>query len=529
MRDVATMLGATSTDASQFSDDVYYYERRLAETAASLGDIDADTKYEIVTLQQLQSAAPQLPVYDVITSMFPRAKIKLNTQILVPSLKYTRRLSELISTSDRAPINNYMMWTLTLTYLPYLNSAYRLAYRDFQQSLITPAPFKLDPASKSSSSQRRSYPTTTEPPPPRWYECAKVVRDWAGPILENQEMVVESSIGVDLDKSEPSRGKERARWIFAKMRDAVIDAVLKSVEISGERQREAVRKLKTTTLQIGAPAETHVNTYRERFYRDFSVLRNAFFENALAASEQKRAIMENSLIPPSTGTQGAHDSAVSMLEFMVKMPLSVRFYEPQRVVTLPLALLQLPHFHIDHPVSLQVARLGVPIGEALFASVFNIVADNDTDVFLQCFSRHVPIETGRRGIALKTASIHLSAVRAAASALHKIQSQAEYDSESVENDNVYDLNNNNRARNSERQRKEFQHGLGDMNSKQLFTLAYAQTMCSKSTPEMEQLSPLIRGKLSDHDLFLLSWTRVKDLRKSVGCKLSEYDSCPSSL
>lgn len=27
-----------------------------------------------------------------------------------------------------------------------------------------------------------------------------------------------------------------------------------------------------------------------------------------------------------------------------------------------------------------------------------------------------------------------------------------------------------------------------------------QTMCSKSTPEMEQLSPLIRGKLSDHDL-----------------------------
>lgn len=66
-------------------------------------------------------------------------------------------------------------------------------------------------------------------------------------------------------------------------------------------------QLKTTTLQIGAPAETHVNTYRERFYRDFSVLRNAFFENALAASEQKRAIMENSLIPPSTGTQGAHD------------------------------------------------------------------------------------------------------------------------------------------------------------------------------------------------------------------------------
>lgn len=35
---------------------------------------------------------------------------------------------------------------------------------------------------------------------------------------------------------------------------------------------------------------------------------------------------------------------------MVKMPLSVRFYEPQRVVTLPLALLQQPHFHIDHPV-----------------------------------------------------------------------------------------------------------------------------------------------------------------------------------
>lgn len=59
-------------------------------------------RYELVTLQQLQSAAPQLPVYDVITSMFPRAKIKLNTQILVPSLKYTRRLSELISTSDRA-------------------------------------------------------------------------------------------------------------------------------------------------------------------------------------------------------------------------------------------------------------------------------------------------------------------------------------------------------------------------------------------------------------------------------------------
>lgn len=60
MKDVAQLLGATTYDANSFSEDMFYFERRIVEVTPSAEELEDIRKHEIHTISSLKIIAPSV-------------------------------------------------------------------------------------------------------------------------------------------------------------------------------------------------------------------------------------------------------------------------------------------------------------------------------------------------------------------------------------------------------------------------------------------------------------------------------------
>ena len=65
-----------------------------------------------------------IPWVEVLKACFPSARISDNTEVTVVSPQYAADIAVIMSTTDRASLNNYLIWKLVQKYMPYLSSAY---------------------------------------------------------------------------------------------------------------------------------------------------------------------------------------------------------------------------------------------------------------------------------------------------------------------------------------------------------------------------------------------------------------------
>jgi len=65
-----------------------------------------------------------IPWLEVLKACYPNAKITEDTPILVVSPQYAADIAVIMSTTDRASLNNYLIWRLVFKYMPFLSSAY---------------------------------------------------------------------------------------------------------------------------------------------------------------------------------------------------------------------------------------------------------------------------------------------------------------------------------------------------------------------------------------------------------------------
>jgi hypothetical protein len=65
-----------------------------------------------------------IPWLEVLKACFPNAKITEDTAVLVVSPQYAADIAVIMSTTDRASLNNYLIWRLVFKYMPFLSAAY---------------------------------------------------------------------------------------------------------------------------------------------------------------------------------------------------------------------------------------------------------------------------------------------------------------------------------------------------------------------------------------------------------------------
>lgn len=68
--------------------------------------------------------------------MFPEANIGETTQVIVDSEEYFNAISQILSSTDRATMNGYLIWTLARRYLPFLSEKFTKSLDNFNAELL---------------------------------------------------------------------------------------------------------------------------------------------------------------------------------------------------------------------------------------------------------------------------------------------------------------------------------------------------------------------------------------------------------
>lgn len=327
VKDVAQMLGATSTDAATFADDLFGFERRLAERFPSR--LPDRTAHYRPTIAKLEDIAPSVPFFDILSAMFPDAKLTKKSEIVVTASDHLVNVSLIISTTDRSALNDYMMWRLTIGFLPYLSKQYRNTVNEFHKHLYG-----------------------TKELTPRWEMCIQTLQRFVGYGME----ALAESVNGEADKK-----RKVVSEIFEKVRKTMKEAVKSSRNLPTHMQEHFLDKLSLIDVQVGLPVSMRHSIYYNDFYRSLTSIKDDFFQNILYGisflqEEQQRRL---------TGPSEEH----RWMDIISDGQLKVVYVPEINKVIVPTALLSLPYFHTNFPQSMLYGSLGMELGLAILGSV----------------------------------------------------------------------------------------------------------------------------------------------------------------
>lgn len=459
LTDVVQLLGATSTDARGFSSNMYHFEKRIAELLnVSEVPTNPNEAYNRLTIEKLRQTAPSIPLQDILQGLFPRARISDKTEIIVTAPSYLNKVSMLLSTTDRSSLNDYMLWKLTVVYLPYLSNKYRSVYNNYNIQL-----------------------TGVQEPVERWEMCVETV-----------EKFMSFGLATMVENTFPEDVRELEKAEVSKMFDNIRATVRNSLDgaswYGSELKQLAKEKVNAMGLAVGFPSSVTTNSYLEEYYSSFRVQKRDFFLNVQFGIEFLLSKQMELLVAPAQEQR--------WLEIM-SSSADVTYIPTENKIVIPQRRLLEPYFSASYPKSVLYGRLGVQISRGIVWGVVSpwgalhtaggallLPYNPEVDQLVQAVADPVTcvmkVSVQIAGVddvlANRTAlatTIEISAVRSAFHALTEITSKDSH---------VH------------------QPALEDYESEQLFFVSYAQSMCSHSTIQQMDIDDTVSRRLNSSQL-----------------------------
>ncbi|XP_062538314.1 protein gone early [Armigeres subalbatus] len=539
LKDILAHLVAASTIKSQeYARMIYNYERRIALDVMSVLRESGDnaTRPQIRTLQQLANEAPSLPVLEAAQAMFKK-KITENTQVLVNSPVALKMISQIITTTDREILNNFVMWSLIRHMVPYMSRNFRLSMHEFEKVL---------------------YGVQTKQP--TWHFCTKVVEQWMPygleALRENPDKIVHDRSERDYAEHQPTTDSldsrhtsqlvrddriryddELVKMIFYHIRDEYKSAVINSNWINEQLTKFIADKLSMMRVQIGIPRDLWKNYKKaNQFYHDFVLDNMLFIENvanhwAFAKrrmdmmldnmTESDRIIAE--LYPPTSS--GAGRAPISDLKYSIGLNMVIISRTKTRE----------PYFHYKYPLALNFARLGADISLIIHDAINtlaeqfknaehtlpkHILENVFQDEARKCMIKTLPDTINAARIS-NSSKLNLYLELAAGSMLS--QSFGTLLDKIDRNERIFESEISERTtyevlglRNARRH-----PGLRKYDAQQLFSLAYLQKHCAVPDSGAVRLTKLlVDNDIPETEKFLLLWHQVPLLSSTLDCSSS---------
>ncbi|KAI1893856.1 hypothetical protein AGOR_G00127970 [Albula goreensis] len=135
MERLLSMLGAHN--ATQKSREILQLETRLANITASEFDEqrkDISTMYNRITLRQLQRIAPSLHWKRLLDRIF-QDNFSENEEIVVLATDYMQKVSDIIKTTSKRVLHNYMLWRIVAALSEHLSTAFRSTIHEFSREI----------------------------------------------------------------------------------------------------------------------------------------------------------------------------------------------------------------------------------------------------------------------------------------------------------------------------------------------------------------------------------------------------------
>ncbi|KAG5837000.1 hypothetical protein ANANG_G00234600, partial [Anguilla anguilla] len=135
MERLLSMLGAHN--ATQKSREILQLETQLANITASEFDEqrkDISTMYNRITLRQLQRIAPSVHWKRLLDRIF-HDNFSENEEIVVLATDYLQKVSDIIKTTSKRVLHNYMLWRIVAALSEHLSTAFRSTIHEFSQEI----------------------------------------------------------------------------------------------------------------------------------------------------------------------------------------------------------------------------------------------------------------------------------------------------------------------------------------------------------------------------------------------------------
>ncbi|XP_067452863.1 endothelin-converting enzyme-like 1 [Thunnus thynnus] len=134
MERLLSMLGAHNT--TQKSEEIIQLETRLANVTLSEYDDqrkDMSTMYNRITLRQLQRIAPSLYWKHLLDRIFHN-NFSEDDEIVI-STDYIQKVSDIIKTTSKRVVHNYMLWRIVAALSQHLSTTFRSTIHEFSQEI----------------------------------------------------------------------------------------------------------------------------------------------------------------------------------------------------------------------------------------------------------------------------------------------------------------------------------------------------------------------------------------------------------
>nr|CAD7396102.1 unnamed protein product [Timema poppensis] len=474
LKDAVQKLGATSTEAATFSEEMYHFEKRIAEVTPEWSALQNPlTSYTKISIGEFENKASSIPLHDIIMAKYPTAKIDDTTDVLIPSDNYLTHISSIITTSDRGNLNNYMMWNFAMAYLPYLSQDYRDIVNLYRKEL-----------------------TGIQESPQRWEMCVDTTQKYFG-----FSLAALHERGVPFDTRQEDQTVVNS--MFENIKDAAKYSIHKSGWLDSKLQQYTLEKLNSLALQVGYPPSIQAELYLDSYYKEMYVQKNNFFQNILYGVTFLQATEMSKLLAPAEEHR--------WMAVMAGVD-AVSYIPEANKVVVPYRLLMSPYFHRYYPLSILYGTLGMQVASAVVSSIlpWNVLLNpsgrllsQDNPVVNQSLRA---ARWPRRFIAERIVKNHATEHVANQTALQT----------------VIDISALKQAYNAlvqavNRLPHTHQPALEQLENDALFFLSYAQSLCSVSTIQQQDIDTSLSSKLEGSKLLRISLQQVPGFSDAYGC------------
>ncbi|XP_013406377.1 endothelin-converting enzyme 2 [Lingula anatina] len=141
MTTLAELLGATKENATDFANEVFDFERELANISFPSDapeNLDPSLRYNKITVEDLHSLLPQINWTQILATI--DVEVDRRTAVIVFNKEYMTKLSALIDRTDSSILSQYLVWALVQKHAVTLSKEFEKARDEFRRTFYGAGP-----------------------------------------------------------------------------------------------------------------------------------------------------------------------------------------------------------------------------------------------------------------------------------------------------------------------------------------------------------------------------------------------------
>lgn len=327
MVDTVKEMGVGLSEAKRFSDEVFNYEKRIAEVTPSTEDLRSlQNLYVVKTVKELDMPPSVILWTKFLQSYFPESAFP-ETEIGLLSETYFQLISNIIASTSDGVLINYYMWRFMHTFVPLSSSRFRLVANYYKQTF------------EGVSDLNLSYKDN-------WESC----------IDETVKYLGHAVGAVYVSHYFPKESEEELQLYLHKLAGS-LSSLTSKIPWLQEDHNSALSKVRSLFLLSGHPGFVKNNTLNT-YYKDLRVSID-FLKNIQSGvyflHKKQEEMLKSSAIPDNSWTVYSHD-----------VTSDYKYAGNQLVV--PAGLFETPLFDSKSPLAVKYGVLAAHVANKLAES-----------------------------------------------------------------------------------------------------------------------------------------------------------------